>query len=89
MMPSYIQLLCIFVSLIFGGLFKISYDFCSKLLVSKNIFLKLVSIFFIVILFALLYLFVVYKINGGIIDIYFYLLIIFGYILVSVKKRKI
>ena len=87
-MNSYIQLLCLILSFGYGLLMKFLFDLLKKILLKKNVVVRTLFFIVLVVFLAFLFVFVIYKINSGIINIYFYLLILFGYVLVCVKKRK-
>lgn len=87
-MNSYIQLICLVFSFLFGiGIFYLN-KFNNIICIGKNILIKfIINILFINIM-ALFYIMVLEKLNKGIVHIYFILFILSGYVLISVKKRK-
>ena len=75
-----IQILCLLISFIYGMFIYISYNSIKK----YNIFINLLYVYIIVIT----YIIIIYKINKGIFHIYFYLLIILGYLFMSRYVKK-
>ncbi len=87
-MNSYIQLLCLAVSFLYGIFLYFANQFNVKVISNKNILLKIFISLLYVFNISLLYVCFLYKINGGILHVYFVLLIILGFVLTCVKKRK-
>lgn len=59
-----------------------------KILKGKNILVKILGSILYILNVSLLYILFLYKINYGVLHIYFVLFMILGYIGISVKKRK-
>lgn len=87
-MNSYVQLSCLIVSFLYGIFLYYCNQFNIIIINNKSLIFKLIISMFYVFDITLFYLLFLYKINGGILHIYFILLIILGYIFVCVKKRK-
>lgn len=85
-MNSYIQLISLIISFIYGIVLYYLNLFNIKKFNSKNIIIK--SLIYILYLFdiSLLYVCILYKLNNGILHIYFILCILLGYGIVCVKK---
>lgn len=87
-MNSYIQLVCLFVSFFYGIFLYYANNFNVRVTFSRNILEKIfISILYLFVT-SLAYVCFLLKLNGGILHIYFVILIIFGYVFISVKKRK-
>lgn len=87
-MNSYIQLFCLVVSFLYGIFLYYANNFNVKVIDNKCILLKIIISILYVFNISLLYVCFLYKINGGILHIYFVVLIILGFVLTCVKKRK-
>lgn len=87
-MNSYVQCICLIVSFIFGILLYYGNKFNIRIIRNKNILIKLILSVFYIFNMSMLYVLFLYKINSGILHIYFVLLIIIGYVFMCVKKRK-
>ncbi len=85
-MNSYIQLISLIISFIYGIVLYYLNLFNIKKFNNKNIIIK--SLIYILYLFdiSLLYVCILYKLNNGILHIYFILCILLGYGIVCVKK---
>lgn len=87
-MNSYVQFVCLVVSFLYGVLLyylnKFNYTFLRK----KGILVKVVGSGLYLLNVILLYILFLYKINSGMLHIYFILFMILGYAFISVKKRK-
>lgn len=87
-MNSYVQFVCLVVSFLYGILLyylnKFNYTFLRK----KGILVKVVGSGLYLLNVILLYILFLYKINSGMLHIYFILFMILGYAFISVKKRK-
>ena len=87
-MNSYIQLLCLILSFIFGILIYYANIFNNNVLKRKNIIIKLMLSVLYLFNMSLLYVVLLYKLNDGVLHIYFVLLILLGYLFCCVRKRK-
>lgn len=87
-MSSYIQLICLTVSFIYGMLVYYLNVLNEKMIKNKNFISKIIISLLYIFNVSLLYVVFLYKINSGILHIYFILFIIIGHIFISVKKRK-
>ena len=89
-MNVYLQILCIIISFIYGIVISIGYRFNKKLNTSNFIWQLIFSILYSFIV-VLLYIIIIYKINGGIFHIYFIFALIIGYFMSNfiVKYIKI
>ena len=87
-MNSYIQLICLVFSFLYGCFIYYSNNLNIKIIKNKNILIKLILSIIYVFNISMLYVLFLYKINYGVLHIYFVLLIILGYVMVCVKKRK-
>lgn len=84
-MNSYVQLICLIVSFIYGFFLNITNKFNFKIIKNKNIILKIIISLLYLFNISLLYVSFLYKINNGILHIYFILFIFMGY-LFGVRK---
>lgn len=87
-MSSYVQLICLIVSFMYGIFLYYANHFNVRVIFKKNIVEKLIISILYLLVVSLLYVCFLYKINGGILHIYFVLVMIGGYVFISVKKRK-
>ena len=87
-MNSYIQLICLIVSFLYGIFLYYFNIFNIKVISNKSILFKIVISILYLFNISLLYVCFLYKVNGGVLHLYFVLLIILGYIFICVKKRK-
>lgn len=85
-MNSYIQLIVILFSFFFGFLLYYTNTFHKKLLVGRSVFSKIIIIFLYCNIMALIYVLFLFKINNGLLHLYFILSLIIGYLIASVKK---
>lgn len=87
-MNSYVQLICLIGSFLYGCLLYYTNKFNEKILQNKSIIFRIICRLLYVNNMALLYILFLYRMNSGILHIYFVLFIFFGYLIMSVKKRK-
>lgn len=87
-MNSYVQLICLIVSFLYGFFINITNNINFKIINNKNIFIKIIISLLYLFNISLLYVVFLYKINNGMLHIYFTLLIFIGY-LFSVKRCKL
>lgn len=88
-MTSKIQLLCLLVSFPYGIFTAIVVLINKRLLFNKRLFIKYLSTLIITIDLVLIYLLIIYKINKGIIHIYFFFSFLLGLITFIFKYKKI
>lgn len=97
-MNSYIQVLSFLVSFIYGIFFYLLTRFNKYILVNKNTYIKFIVTLVFIIDIVILYIYLMYKINFGIIHPYFVSFVILGFWFMSlmynlckkyVKKHKI
>lgn len=72
----------------YGMLLNILNLFNIKLIKDKPLLIKIIISILYILNVTLLYILFLYKLNYGVLHIYFILLIIMGYIFGTVKKRK-
>lgn len=87
-MNSYIQLISLVVSFIFGFVFYILSRVNKYILNNKNNVIKLLVTIVFVIDMVFIYIFIMYKINFGVMHPYFIILLILGFVL-SIKCKII
>ncbi len=87
-MNSYVQLTCLVISFLYGILLYFTNKLNEKIFKKKSFIIKIVGFVFYINNMALLYILFLYKINYGILHIYFIMFMLLGYFLISVKKRK-
>jgi len=87
-MSSYIQLLCLILSFIYGYVVNKFNNIFLILVKKMNIFFRFIIYIAYVVIFSLLYIFILFKINRGILHYYFVIFIVIGYIIGYVKRRK-
>ena len=87
-MNSYIQLVSLLSSFIYGLFLYYLNCFNYNLILKKNILLKIVISVLYIFNMSLSFVCFLYWLNGGILHIYNILFIILGYVFISVKNRK-
>jgi|GEM_PF-1892800 len=75
-----LQIISLLVSFSFGVLFTILVEINRKLISNKKKYLQNILTVVFIMDIVLLYILIIYKVNGGTFHLYFILLIIFGYI---------
>lgn len=85
-MSSSIQVISIIYSFIFGIVFCFITSICRRF---SNVFIKVISSLFVVVLMSVTYMYILYKINYGILHEYFILMMLFGYVICRVKICKL
>lgn len=87
-MNSYVQLFCLVGSFCYGMFMY----YCNKIhfyfIHNKMILVRFIGNLLYVFNMSLFYVCVLYKVNNGILHLYFILFLLVGYFFVSVKKRK-
>jgi len=86
-MQNEIQLLSFFISFLFGILFSFLNELNNKIISKGKKGFKIAITFLFVINISLLYLFLMYKVNEGVIHLYFLLFVVLGYIISFPKIR--
>ena len=88
-MPLSIQIYSFIVSFLYGIFFEILLSLNARFIYSSNLFIKIISSILFIIFNTLLYFFLIYKINYGVLHIYFLMSILLGYILMCKVRKKI
>ena len=86
-MSANIQLICLIYSFCFGILFNLINKLYFKILNRVNILFKIIFYVIYIVLISVLYMYVLFRINDGILHIYFILCILAGYY-INVKWCK-
>lgn len=84
-----VQILSILFSFLYGNIIFWLLELNYKLLYEGKLFYRVVVSFLFVIVISLIYFICMIKINNGILHIYFYLILLTGYLLSFVIYRKI
>ncbi len=79
-MNSYIQVISFLISFIYGIIFYLFTRFNKYMLINKNNVIKLLVTLVFVIDMVILYIYVMYKVNFGMIHPYFVAVVLVGYI---------
>jgi hypothetical protein len=87
-MNSYIQLFSLVSSFIYGIVLYYLNRFNSWLIKDKNIIIKLIISCLYLFNVSLIYVCLLYMLNGGVLHIYNVLFILVGYFIITVKERK-
>lgn len=87
-MSSWIQLICLIFSFFYGMFISFFNEIHYSLIKNKIWLFKIISSCLYVYLISLLYVYVLYRINFGVIHIYFIILLLIGFFVSCVKKRK-
>ncbi len=93
-MTLILQIKSLAFSFLYGIFFAFTYKYNYRFLTSKNLFFKIIVIFFFVIDHILLYFVLISKINNGILHLYFFFMFVLGiifyvYLFDSNKQNKI
>lgn len=88
-MNSFIQLESFIVSFIYGIIFCLLSIFNKYILINKNILINFIITLIFIIDIVLLYIFIMYKINNGIIHPFFIITVLLGFITCYKLKCKI
>jgi len=93
-MNSYLQIVSIISSFIYGFIFYYLSIFNKYILLNKNTFIKFIITFIFILDMIFLYIYLIYKLNNGINHPYFILSLLIGYYLgfrckINVKIKKI
>ena len=83
-----IQIYSFIFSFVFGIFFYIVLGLFSKFIYSKKLFIKVISSLAFSIGLSLLYFYVLLKINNGYLHLYFFLMILLGYIISQIIRVK-
>ena len=89
MMSLQVQILSFIASFLFGVLFAFLVNFHYELLFSKKKWFQIVMNFIFVIDMALLYFLVLKWLNGGIVHLYFYGVILLGFLTSYSRTKKV
>lgn len=87
-MSSYVQVLSFLISFIYGICFYLFTRFNKFMLSNKNNVIKLLVSLVFVIDMVILYIYIMYKINYGMIHPYFVAVVFFGYIVMMFMYDK-
>ncbi len=87
-MSSYIQLVCLILSFVYGFIINKFNNIILMLIKKVNILYRLIIYITYVILLSLFYIVILFNINRGILHYYFVIFIVIGYIIGYVKRRK-
>lgn len=87
-MSGIIQFICLLFSFFFGFFLYSFFRFNYKLFRKKKLFVFIFGESLVVLLSSLVYVYFLYRINYGVLHIYFVMMILFGYFVHSVKKCK-
>ncbi len=83
------QIISLIYSFVFGLVFSLLVNLHYEILFSKKKWFRIFMNFLFVVDMALLYFLILKKINGGMIHLYFYLLILMGFFLGYTKTIKV
>lgn len=78
-MSSYIQLVSLAFSFLYGAFFYLLARFNKYILINKNVFIKFIISFVFVIDAVILYIYLMFKINNGYFHGYFLFMILLGF----------
>ena len=78
-----IQIICMLVSFIYGFILKLLLIINKLLTKNNNKYINIISKIIYTYIIVILYIIIIYKINKGIFHIYFIILILLGYYLMS------
>lgn len=88
-MALQVQIFSLIYSLLFGVFFAICVNFHYELLFSKKKWFQILINFVFVIDMALLYFLVLKFLNGGVLHLYFFLLMFLGFLLGFINTKKL
>ena len=78
-----IQLICILISFVYGIILKVFNMIHNKIINNYNIYINIICNLIYTYIVVLLYIILIYKINRGIFHIYFIIILLLGYFLMS------
>ena len=87
-MNSFLQLICLVFSFLYGLFLYFILDINNRICFKFNIFFIFIIGVLIINNLSLLYIFILYKLNKGVFNIYFLIFIVIGFGLKYVNKRK-
>lgn len=87
-MNSYLQLICLLYSFLFGYSLYYLCKFNIRIIRKLGLLFKIIISVLFINNVSLFYIIVLYKLNYGILHYYFIIMIILGFMLCCVKKRK-
>ena len=82
-----VQIKTIIVSFLFGIFLNFFLNFNKKILYNKNIYIKIIGTFTIILLLTFIYFLLLQKINDGIFHIYEILCITMGYLIIVINRK--
>ena len=88
-MNSYVQLICLVFSFLYGIIINYFNKFNLRIVNDKNIFIKVLIICLYIFNISLLYMVFLYRLNYGMLHYYFILFIILVYFSVYFLNRKL
>lgn len=87
-MNSYLQLVCLLFSFFYGIFINSIIIFNRNIIDKIRVYFKIIITMLFIDNVSLLYIIIMYKLNNGVIHFYFYIMIVLGYVVACVKKRK-
>lgn len=86
-MSSLIQLISLGVSFFYGVFFYLVNKINELMIDKKNYFIKVLVTLVFIIDVVILYIYIMYKINNGIIHPYFIVLVVLGYVVMGINYK--
>ncbi len=87
MIPLSVQIPSLLISFIYGIIIYYIINFLYSFICSKKVVLRFTLSFLLILFLGLIYFLILLRVNNGIIHIYFYLLLLGGYITVFILKH--
>lgn len=87
-MNSYVQVISFLVSFIYGIVFYLFARFNKAMLSNKNNVIKFLITLVFILDMVILYIYMMYKINFGLIHPYFVIVVLIGYVVMMLLYRK-
>lgn len=80
-MDVLVQILCMLVSFVYGGLIRLFIKINNKILKTNKLWLEIIYKLIYAFIIVIGYIIIIYKINKGVFHVYFLLLMLLGYML--------
>ena len=84
-----IQIICLFVSFLYGIFIYFILEILKKYIYNKRIFIKIIFSLFFSLFISIIYFILLLYVNNGILHVYFFMMIVVGYTLANFVYVKL